>query len=156
MLWLASACSEECVEEACEAALRAQPAADLEHGIAGVVAYRTDACVNGCCECSYSMTTLRIYAVDEPLRDIEDAQLRLQDELDFTQVDASERYAQALEPGRYAVCDSTVETCANVVIEEGEVLTVNVQTRYGPTSLRVFDPEGKRLMDAVVGLGAPY
>jgi hypothetical protein len=150
------ACTADCVEDACQDALRAQPKGELMQGITGVVAYRTDACEQSCCECSYGASVLRVYAVDEPVLDDEDAQIRLTTRMDLTRVDAEERYAQALEPGRYAVCDQDLETCANLVIEAGEVYTVNIQTVYGPTQMRVFDPDGERLTNAVVGRGAPY
>jgi hypothetical protein len=69
----ASACSEECVLEACDDALQPQPKGSIEQGIVGVVAYRTDACANDCCECNYSMGTLKIFGVDAAVRDAADA-----------------------------------------------------------------------------------
>ncbi len=152
----ASACSEECVREACDDALRAQPKGSIEQGIVGVVAYRTDACENDCCECSYSMGTLKIFAVDAAVRDAADAQARFRSQAPFITLEADARYEQALEPGRYAVCDTSLRTCANLEILRNAVLTLNLQVINGPALMRVFDATGARRNELVVGDGAPY
>lgn len=152
----ASACSEECVREACDDALRAQPKGSLEQGIVGVVAYRTDACSNECCECNYSQGTLKFFDVDEAVRDADDAQNRFGNQAPFLTLAVDTRYAQALEPGRYAVCDESLRTCANLEVLRNEVLTLNLQLIYGPALMRVFDAQGARRKELVVGDGAPY
>jgi hypothetical protein len=152
----ASACSEECVREACDDALHAQPKGSIEQGIVGVVAYRTDACENDCCECSYSTGTLKIFGTDEAVRDAEDAQARFSDQMPFMTLEVDTRYEQALEPGRYAVCDTSLRTCANIEIGRDQVLTLNLQLIFGPALMRVFDAEGARHEELVVGDGAPY
>lgn len=150
------ACSEECAVQACDEASKAQPSGSLETGIAGVASYRTDACSNDCCECEYTSSTLLVFEVDEPIASGEDPEERLGSEQPLRTIEIDERYAQELAAGRYAVCDQPRRTCANVELAAGQVFTVNVQTRFGPTSLRVFDDAGAQHRDWVVGDGAPY
>jgi hypothetical protein len=150
------ACSEECVLEACEDFERPQAKGAIETGIVGVVAYSTDACENGCCECEYTQTALVIFPTDTPVVDSADAQQRINTATMVRMLDVDTRYAQALEPRRYAACDQQLETCANLELAAGEVFTLNVKTLNGPMQMRVFDDSGSRQRDLVVGAGAPY
>ena len=149
MLWIALAltlgglaCSEECAREACDEVHQAQGAGTLEQGLVGVIAYSTDACENGCCECTYSSIELDVYAVSAPVTSAAQARAQLEQATPVATIAADERYAQALDEGMYVVCVRDFERCANIEIAAGDVTTLNVRTLYGPTQLVVFDANG--------------
>jgi hypothetical protein len=137
---------EECDVEACEAAAQAQPSGEVETGLVGVAAYKTDSCTGAgpCCPCRYSQGTLLVFETDDALEPHTDKMQRFGDvEPTFT-IRVEERYALTLEPRRYVVCDVALEACANLELDEGEVFTVNLQRVFGPPRLQVFDDAGQR------------
>ena len=149
-------CTADCATEACDDFEKPHPTGSIQTGIVGVVAYATDVCENDCCECTYSQTTLLVFETDTPVTDGTDAQAR------FAQMDPKHtlaldtRYAQPLDPGRYAACGPNLDTCANLEIADGQVFTLNLKTLHGPMQMRVFDDSGTRQRDLVVGAGAPF
>lgn len=137
---------EECDVEACEAAAQAQPSGEVETGLVGIAAYKTDACTGAgpCCPCEYSRGTLLVFETDDALEPHTDKMQRFGDvEPTFT-IRVEDRYALTLEPRRYVVCDGALEACANLELDEGEVFTVNLQLAFGPPRLQVFDDAGQR------------
>lgn len=90
------------------------------------------------------------------MRDADDAQTRFRSRTPLITLAADTRYEQTLEPGRYAVCDDSLRTCANLELLSNEVLTLNLQVIHGPALMRVFDAGGARRKELVVGDGAPY
>jgi hypothetical protein len=142
--------AEECPVEACEAAAQAQPSGEIETGLVGVAAYKTDACSASCCGYTYSRGTLLVFETDEALDPTMDKMQRFGDvEPTFT-VRIQERYALTLEPRRYVLCDGRLEGCANLELGEGEVFTVNMRLVFGPARLQVFDDAGHRREDLEV------
>jgi hypothetical protein len=149
-MWMTSSCSEECFLEPCEEAGRAQHTDAIDRGITGVIAYKSDSCTNGCCECSFETTQLTIFEVSEPVTSVAQVQAQLGGATPTLTVDANERYSQSLDVGRYVVCARQFERCANIEITQSGVLTLNVHLFFGPTRIVVFDADGTERPELVL------
>jgi hypothetical protein len=140
-------CLDECAREACDAAAVPHARGELEQGVVGVIATRSDACRNDCCPCSWSQAELTVWHSDQPLDEGQGLRL-VASGMPAATIDARRAYSFALEPGEHMLCLSS--TCAGLHIEPGVVFTVNVQQRYGPSSLLVFGPGDREPRDDLV------
>lgn len=144
----------QCNLDPCEAAGSAQQTHSFDlgvtHGITGVIAYSTDSCLNGCCECSYVATQLAIYEVSAPVTSIAQFRAQLGGTPPLLTLDVDERYAQSLDVARYVVCIPSFERCANIEITPSSVVTLNVRRYFGGSRIVVFDADGNERPDLVV------
>jgi hypothetical protein len=135
-------CESSCDEAACEAVQRPQ-SATIDQGVVGVVAYRTDACVNNCCGCSAGKTTLEVWQTNLRVVDASQANATVAMGLPTLEIEANGAYARRLDAGNYLLCTflGSDGQCAAIEVAVGDVFTVNVQTLYGPSTMVTFQPD---------------
>ena len=133
------ACSP-CNRTGCDAT--SGPVADTgQAAIAGVVASESDAVGNGCQECPLGTATLAIWKTSGPVTDDAGAQAVVNASAATVSVQADQRYAQALDPGSYLVCQRP--DCVSVDVVAAHVTTVHIKQILGPTQFIVFDAQSK-------------
>jgi len=134
-----------CDTGACDEARRAH-GSDVNQGFAGVVAYQTDSCVNGCCACSFDSADFAIWHTDALITTESDAAEAASPKPDLT-FSAMGRYSQRLDIGTYLVCllpvfGSGIQ-CVPLDVSAGPGATVNVlKGNGGGTIDRVFNADG--------------
>lgn len=137
---VAVACGDDCDESGCEA-VAAPSKSKVETGIAGSVAISSDVVENGCQECTFATATLELWRTETLVTTSDERDAAVGAAADQTlPIDAS--YSSPLEPGNYLVCEGP-EPCVSFQLRDGDLVTVNVKHRYGPTSFFVFDAQGK-------------
>jgi hypothetical protein len=113
----------------------------IGQGVAGVVASESDVITNECQECTLSQATLQIWAASvEPAdKAAVVALINTFDPIEVVEID--EAYAVELESGDYVICQVLDDgVCATFTIGNGDVATVHLLARYGPSDMVVFDP----------------
>lgn len=139
--WLLSGCGS-CPRDGCDA-LEQPSSAYVDTGIKGSVASSSDVVVNGCQECPFSDTELRVWVSATSVSGTIQRDTLLQRAPDLM-VFAEGRYTQALATGHYMVCESSAP-CLGFDLASGDDITINVKQRYGPTSFVVFGAAGQRV-----------
>jgi len=141
VLLLGLGCESSCDEAACEAVQRPH-SATIDQGVAGVIAYRTDACENNCCGCSAGNTTLEVWQTNLRVADASQANTAVAMDLPTLEIQANGAYARRLDAGNYLLCTflGSDGQCAAIEVAAGDVFTVNVQTLYGPSKMVIFEP----------------
>ncbi len=129
-----------CNRAGCDAT--AGPVADTgQASIAGVVASESDAIGNGCQACPLGTATLAIWKTSGPVTDDTGAQAIVDASAATVTIQADQRYAQALDPGSYLICQRPY--CVSIDVAAGHVTTVHIKEIFGPTQFIVFDAQSK-------------
>lgn len=109
--------------------------------IAGVVASESDVIGNGCQACPLGTATLAIWKTSGPVTDDAGAQAVVDASAATMTIQADQRYAQALDPGSYLICQRPF--CVSADIAAGHVTTVHIMQINGPIQFIVFDAQSK-------------
>lgn len=134
-------CAADCDRAGCEATERPADPRGIDQGVAGAVSSESDVVANGCQECTLSQATLQIWAASVEPADKDAVVALINTFPPIEVVDVDETYAVALDVGDYAICQVLDDgVCAVFTIGDGEVATVHLQARYGPSDMVVFDP----------------
>jgi hypothetical protein len=138
-------CGDACDEAACEAVARPQRAT-IDQGVVGIVAYRTDVCVDDCCGCDLGEAKLEVWRTSSRVTGAEEANAIIANDLPSLEIDAQGPYARSLDAGSYLICHfiGSDARCAAVELAAHEVATVNVQTVFGPSTVVTFDAGATR------------
>lgn len=133
-------CSEPCEREACEEI--DEPAhGEATPGIVGAIASESDVVTNGCQPCSYSSTTLELWATSSPIETKEAAKTLVEGASPTVKIEANSRYSQPMTPGNYLMCTGqSLRWCVNVDVGGAGSTTVHVKLIFGPTQFIVFAP----------------
>jgi hypothetical protein len=134
-----------CDTGACDEAKRAH-GSEVDQGFAGVVAYQTDVCGNGCCACSFDSSDFAVWHTDALITTESDAATAASPKPDLM-FSAKGRYSQRLDVGTYLVCLVPMSTggfqCVPLDVSAGAGATVNVLKGNGGGSIdRVFNADG--------------
>jgi hypothetical protein len=121
---------QECHREGCDA-LHSSAAQDGV-GIAGIVASSSDVVSNGCEECLFGSTTVKLWQVDAPVGDATAASELTTTVAPTMAIAANQHYRAAAASGKYLLC--VLSNCINIALSGNETATVNIKLRNGPTS----------------------
>jgi hypothetical protein len=134
-LALLGGCSSSCPRAGCDALK--SPATDSgKSAIAGAVASESDVVANGCQECSFSSTQLRIWKTSSAVTDVATAQNVMGASAPVATVHADGHYEQPLDPGFYLVCSTP--DCASVEVVADHVTTLHLNLISGPVQFTTF------------------
>ena len=128
-----------CDRDGCSAYGHARNDYGITRGIGGFVAFESDVIANGCQECGFSSARLMVWSTDTPVSDATAAQSIVNESSATFNFMANSSYEKELDPGYYLVC-SLPGKCASVTVSATGVITINVKTLYGPSSILVFEP----------------
>lgn len=145
-----SCSSKSCDRAACNTAAAPAHFLSVSSGVAGFVASQTDACGDGCCECSTASDTLTIWRTPAVVMTADAGLTAMRDAERIDRMDVMGRYERALDPGNYLVCD--LELCVGFAVPATGVVTVNLERGWG-SQMIAFAPDGSSLASSVFPAG---
>jgi hypothetical protein len=106
--------------------------------MAGVSVLESDVIANGCQECPFSATTLRLWSVTVRVDDATTADNVVHAGPAAFVVQSDGHYRQDLDAGLYLLCLD--QYCVNVTVLAGHTTPLNVLHPFGPPQFKLFDP----------------
>jgi hypothetical protein len=129
--------SESCDRAGCDAV--SSPASGISVGIAGVVAAASDLVSNGCQECPFAQARVEIWKVDSPTTPEADVASTV-GRAPLATISAAPYFRKTLDQGTYVVCADG--GCTEASVQTGQLTTVNVMKKFGPTSFWTIGESG--------------